>query len=197
MKNARAIFALPFLLAFWGLTSCSDEEVRKMELTSKYRTVSLKEANIFLVEVHDFQNDNGDFTYHHYIVTDGVHDGGEGYGCLSCYDGATFYFTLKLARPAGQSFVTGNYELMGDWNWHLAEQGVRFGYFYLDSHDYWFDVPDNTTTQINVAGGFNPGENITLSLSGKLLYSDNTMEDEEDVDAKLYFKGKIGDLRPQ
>jgi hypothetical protein len=171
------------------LGACGDDDKPspKEQLTFDGETLSLKDANVFLVDAGALGDAHN---YHDYIITDGTSGG----------SGATFYIELTLAVPDEEEVGTGTYPVFEDYS--DASETSNIGDIYAESgeDDEFVElyIPDGADgdDDLVISGGVEDGDNMTVKFNGTLTYYHLVGEDWEDenITAKLYFKGKVEDI---
>ena len=199
MKKLTNYFIVFLLIV---VNSCSDDESKKSEVIIDGKSFPLSKANIYLVDesagCYSVSCSGNTHTLRTYTITDGTYTGNYNscYNWLldnSCYTNASYILIINLFSPISSEFIEGNY--VEDFYWDDMNPTER--YSYLDFYgviDGVYNIGTKElgafTTSLQLKGGAENGEAITLSYLGEL-------QDFPDVgsptiyDVKLYFRGKI------
>lgn len=187
--NKKRTLTRPVVLVALLLGGCGDDNASpKEQLEFAGKKVSLKEANLFLADEGAF--DGGEGVYREYIITDAERSG----------NGATFYIEIELGNPDDDVLKAGKYPVYD--NWGNAPEGSNISYVSYDNNKDNINyvelyASDDGVDDVEISGGFNDGETMTIKFKGKLTYYhyDSETEEwvEERIDSKIYFKGEVDD----
>lgn len=172
------------------LTACSDDDkpAVKQQFSFAQETVSLKEANLYLVD--ELVGASGR-VYQTYTITDGTYDVAEGL-LLENYIDATYLIQVILgATTSGEALTEGEYPVFAS----AADADATSWYSWLSftSHtEYYSPVSNAMGEEVIVAsGGFDDGDELALKFVGSLHYGDPV----QIMTGTFYFKGTVQDKR--
>lgn len=173
--------------------SCSDEK-ESPKLVFKFKdntkSIDLKRSNFFLLR----EDEQGDFVYRNYAISDGEYIEGETGDELNEYTNATYLIFIQLA--VRESFSPAYYFQSTSWS---TQVGDFYSYLYATSRDESSLFTDADDSPIKISGGFNDGDKMKLQFTGELNYSrldqssGNVINSDEEV--VFYFEGIIDDRR--
>lgn len=196
----KCSFFLLLICSVFLLNSCNDDESPQLQFVQEDgSSITLKNANLYLMNSGSFEGDLGDFDYRDYYITDGVYSEGSPFDITS-YEGATYFIFVGLAVPSGESFATGNYTIRYDYS--TAPAGQNFSYLYVEvanGNEYYESYDNISNSPIKVSGGLNGGNTMTIQYNGTLKYYQFTEGVGWDAGTaftgKLFYKGTVSDER--
>lgn len=181
------------------LAACGDDDNSgpKEQFAFGDETITLKDANLYLVEEDTYSDTH---IYRDYFITDGTYNG-EGGWDLESFTGATYYIAVELAVPDDEEVGPGEYPAF--WTWSGATETSNISYVYMEmgeGEDYVeFDLlpAADGDDNVEVSGGVDDGDTMTLKFNGTLSYYYFDGEDwvTDNESGKFYFKGEVDDVR--
>ncbi len=187
-KMLGGMLAITMLL----LSACGDDEkaTPKSQFAFLGDPVSLKDANLYLA--YEDNNDGYGHMYREYFITDGTYDGGDAWD-VGDYIDATYVIAIQLGAPAENELTRGNYPLYESFS--EAAETSNISWISFDSNNAYYFTPESAGGEesIQLSGGFDDGERMTIMYNGPLEYSSDDTDD--DIEGKLYFRGKVQDVR--
>lgn len=197
MKKTAIAYALLTGFIISTLISCKDDEAGPvLQFVTDNRTIQLNDAKLYLKIEGSYTGDYDgaiEYTYRDYLISDGDLIEGENGWSLSDYTNATYFIAFELATPKPELPGVGNYPLHRYWDG--VTDGSRLSYFFAGFDEQKVDTPEsNPSPVINIQGGTEPNEKMTIEFSGKLAYRSAT-SDLIPFDGKLNFTGTVIDKR--
>ena len=176
------------LLSALTLMQCSEEETPETFALNGEK-FNVKDAKIYLVSSSEY---NG-YTYQDYIITDGTPTD-VGSWSVEDYTDATFLVAIELGTQS-EALAAGTYESRSSWS-PVSVDNIAYLEYEVPaeggSREYYTYSDEGAEPSIKVKGKFNGGDNISISLSGKIW------DDSEGVlvSTKFNYSGIIEDVRP-
>jgi hypothetical protein len=176
------------------IISCSsDSEAPKEQFKADGESFDFKNAKFYLTRSNNYSNDNGNFVWRDYLLTDGTYVSGNGWD-LTHYTNATYFFAFEVLIPVGEDFLAGTYESVYDFN-AMTSSSI---YFYGETTDPNEFYEDNAESgEFVVSGGMEDGETMTVKFKGDLshwTYIESWLEKE--FTGSIFVKAKVEDVRP-
>lgn len=193
--NFKKILTIALIVGIALCNSCnSDEKGPKFYFTSDGETISLNEANLFLV---DMQYVGDSHLMVDYLITDGTIDNFpiEQSWSLSNLENASYFILVRLASPGDGSLEAGNYPLHP--SWYITASESNFSDVYASVGDeqnyvmYYSNEGDEEHAPTIVTGEMGDGDTMSLRYNGKL-----NINGEIIVSCKFYYQGVVADVRP-
>ena len=189
LKSLLCLSALAASAFF--LNGCSDDESSSFRFkSSEGDVIHLTGAKLYLTGEYEYK----EHIYREYFISDGeLKESENGWG-LGDYIGATYCLGVQLGVPIEDDFTPGVYPLS---DWSEAEADENIGYIELKKETEYYNSTYNRDP-VNVSGGFEGGEKMTLKFNGDITYYYDQIESgwqEKEVTGEFNYSGKVIDKR--
>jgi hypothetical protein len=190
--NLRKMLGGMLAMAMLLLSACGDDEkaAPKSQFDFEGDAVTLKDANLYLA--YEDNNDGNGHMYREYFITDGTYDGGDAWDVTDYID-ATYVIAIQVGGPMENELAKGSYPLYESFSEAAATSNISWVSF--DSSEAYYFTPEGAEGEesIQLSGGFDDGDRMTITYNGPLEFSDDDTAD--DIEGKLYFRGDVQDVR--
>lgn len=175
------------------LISCKDDDAEpKLEFQTDNKTISLKEAKLYL-RVQGGYEGAVNYTYRDYMISDGELLPDKNGFSLDHYSNATYFIALEVASANPNLPMAGEYTLHRFWD--NVTDGSNLSYIFAGFEDKTVDTPDSgTKSPIIIIGGLEPGQTMTIEFDGEIAYRSGSGE-LTPFEGKLNFTGTVIDKR--